>query len=475
MLKIFKPFFQKILTLNSLTSFFSKTPALPYAFALLSGGFIPYSLIPLTLFFFPASFRQKGVLLLLTAASFTFFQTYYLFPTEMQTGTCHFLVKEIKKAPRKGWIYRGEIKEFITKEGHTTGKHLPASLFSFSYLEPTEFEIEGTLKPLHAHFYTLKTKQKWNPLQTSWLSLPSKRYGAKRKVQEYVNRVITDPQAAHFLSGLATGELHDRALLKEFEKKGLLHLLAISGFHFAILASFFHVALRPFLSPKFEALTLALFLSIYFAFIGNAASVQRAWIIAMVFLLGQLIERPSTSLNSLAVALVFSWLLDPLTIFNAGFQLSYLATFGILMLYSPLEKGLQDLILKPKFLRQALGLCLAVHLALLPLLFSLFHKVPLHGIAYNLFFPFLVTLSFLLLMIGSFFHLLVPSVGAVFHWLNTHYTKTILHLLDMPLIPSKTLYLEAVNPWCCTLYWTLLFTGAILLRERQEKEKFMFV
>jgi competence protein ComEC len=354
--------------------FFSKFPALFYGIALLLGIHLPYSIVPLALLLWLLPFSKKIGVCILALAAFSFMHLYYLFPDEPQVGTAHFVVKDIKKAPRKGWIYRGEIQEFVTEDGTCSGRHLPASLFSFAYETAPFFLVEGTLKPLHPPYFTLKTKKKWTPVEKPSLHLATKRFEAKKVVETYVSDNISSKKAAHFLSGLATGQLHNREILKNFERKGLLHLLAISGFHFAMLASCLHAFLRCFSRPKVEAMTLVLFLSAYFLFIGNAPSVQRAWISALVLLCGQLFERPTSSLNNLGVALLLALICEPLVAYNAGFQLSYLATCGILLLYKPLETVLP---FRPAFLRGTLALCLAVHLALLPLLFSLFHKVPL--------------------------------------------------------------------------------------------------
>lgn len=454
--------------MNAFSLFFLKNPALLCGLALLFGFFFPYSLIPTTLLLYYVSKKQKIILVLLFLLSFSFLKLYYLFPSEPIEGNALFAVHEVKKAKRKGFVYRGEIKEFFS-ENKKQAAHTPASFFSYNKIECSTLSIEGLLKPANGKSYSLKPKT-IKELENKNRSTHLLRYRAKNCVQNYLKEVMIHEKAAKFLGGLTTGQLQDSVLNKEFEKRGLSHLLAISGFHFAILAAFLHFSLRNFLPYKTHSFLLVIFLSGYFLFIGDAPSVQRAWVMAILFLVGQLFEKRSSSLNSLGVALIVAFVFNPISFFNAGFQLSFLATWGILMLYTPLKKPLFFL---PQILRNPFALCLAVHLALFPLLIFFFHKIPLHGLLYNLYFPLLVTLSFLLLMIASFFHLIYAPIGIWLHFLNSHYTNAILKLLEMPLIPHKTLYIGSISPLFITIYLTTLFSGAILLKHKKEEFSFL--
>lgn len=453
--------------MNAFSLFFLKNPALLYGLSLIFGFFFPYSLIPTTMLLFFVSKKQKVLIILLFCLSFTFLKIYYVFPTKQIQGIAHFSVHEIKKAKNRGYIYRGAIKEFVS-ENKKSAAHIPASFFSYCPIKGADYQIEGILKPSHGKTYSLKTHN-INKLNERKIDIPTLRYQIKKWVQNYLKKVMRHENAAKFLGGLATGQLQDRILSKEFEKRGLSHLLAVSGFHFALLAAFLHFCLRNFLPPKSQSFLLFIFLTLYFLFIGNAPSVQRAWVMATLFLVGQLIEKRGNSLNSLGFAIIVAFLFNPIDFYNGAFQLSFLATFGILMLYSPIKKGISLLFPKPKLLIDSLSICLAVHLALFPLLFLFFHKLPLHGTIYNLYFPILVTLSFLLMMLASFFHLVIAPGGLWLHFVNSHYTNLILKLLELPLIPHKTLYIENVSHLLLTIYLTLLFGGAIFLKQRDEK------
>ena len=85
------------------------------------------------------------------------------------------------------------------------------------------------------------------------------------------------------------------------------------------------------------------------------------------------------------------------------------------------------------FFRSAGALTLAVNLFALPLTLYYFHKFPAMGLLYNLFFPFLVSVSMLLLIVGLALDLVLPILGGIIHDSNNLFTHFMLKLVyQMP-------------------------------------------
>jgi competence protein ComEC len=199
------------------------------------------------------------------------------------------------------------------------------------------------------------------------------------------------------------------------------------------------------------AFCVLLLLSCYAFFIGNAPSVQRAWLSISLFLIGQLFNWRISALNALGAGLTLAILINPSIICHIGFQLSFLCTLAILLLY-PFSHALCSLLLPKRslsiaasmprlhqhgyvfcsFIREALSLNLAVHLVTLPVILHLFHSMPLLSLVYNLFFPFWVSLSLLLLLVSVPLTALIPPLGAALHALNSAYTGSLLELTAHP-------------------------------------------
>lgn len=150
-------------------------------------------------------------------------------------------------------------------------------------------------------------------------------------LSDRISRGFQGNEAA-FLKALFLGE---RSSLEEdftdlFIKTGTMHILAVSGFNIGFLCAALFLLLAPFPVPKNWKLGFAL-LSIwaYCLVVGWQAPVVRASLMASVFFLGQLSGRRTDALNSLGLAACLILLIDPRQIFDIGFQLSFLAVFGL--------------------------------------------------------------------------------------------------------------------------------------------------
>lgn len=386
-------------------------------------------------------------------------------------GTAHFVPTKAKKSPYKGFLFQGHLKGFSpdgTSQMHTYS--LPCTLFSqHEYPLNGEYFIHGELKEGRAKHFHLKSKERWQCIQEKRFSIDVERACAKERLGKYLQKVIVQKEPLALLTGLTTGELNDLVLLKEFERRGLSHLLAISGFHFSLLCSFLLLFLRPFFSYKYKAALLILLVTTYLLFIGNTPSVMRAWISCLLTLIASLIEKESLPLNNLGTALAVALILNPLVAINLGFALSFAATAGILLLYTPLSSLLKPFI-PLSLIRSPLALTLAVYITLTPLLLFAFHKIAWHGIFYNLFFPFLIGLALCTLLTATLLHLLLPSLGLLLHTLNTHYTSFLLKLLHYPLIPHHTTYIAHISPWFVASHLTILFFTALYLHQRHTEK-----
>ena len=152
-----------------------------------------------------------------------------------------------------------------------------------------------------------------------------------------------DKAESGLLLGLLAGDRSGipDALRSDFQRSGLVHVLAISGFHVVLLAGMLMVFLKATGLPHRIVRVLAiLLLLLYVPVTGGSPAVRRAVIMFAVPQVGALFQRPANTLNSLGVALLFIMLPEPSVIWNPGFQLSVAATAGILISgpMSPLKK-----------------------------------------------------------------------------------------------------------------------------------------
>lgn len=152
-----------------------------------------------------------------------------------------------------------------------------------------------------------------------------------------------EPAESGLLLGLLAGDRSGipDALRSDFQRSGLVHVLAISGFHVVLLAGMLMIFLKATRLPHriVHLLAIAL-LFLYIPVTGGSPAVRRAVLMFTVPQLAALFQRQSCPLNSLGVALLFIMFPEPSVIWNPGFQLSVAATAGIIIgnSLSPLKK-----------------------------------------------------------------------------------------------------------------------------------------
>ena len=143
-----------------------------------------------------------------------------------------------------------------------------------------------------------------------------------------------DPAETGLLLGLLAGDRSGipEALRNDFQRSGLVHVLAISGFHVVLLAGILMIFLKatglPLRAVRIVAVAL---LFLYIPVTGGSPAVRRAVLMFSVPQIGALFQRPANTMNSLGVALIIILLPEPGILWNPGFQLSVAATAGILI------------------------------------------------------------------------------------------------------------------------------------------------
>lgn len=371
-------------------------------------------------------------------------------------GVFHIEQVKVHASPfHRSLLYKGTLTQFESSDGKQLRDlpcHIYLPLFGKHPPAVTDYEISGRLlqKGEHAFLFKPDKKSLWTPHPTLF-NLSEWRFQAKQKVARYLKKELNDLHVRTFMTALATGEIDERILSMEFGKVGLQHILAISGFHFALAALFLNFLLRLIMPHRASAAMLIIALTFYYLFLGNAPSIQRAYIAIVLVALGSLLSRNISGLNALGAGLIVELLIDPLVVIQLSFQLTFLCTLSILLFYPAMYRILNFLLpersfkqvssmnildkhgyILSSFLRKALALNLAVHLISLPVLLHLFHKFPLLSIAYNLFFPACVCISMLLLFSALLFAPLLPFISHLVHSLNNAWTSSLMTFTSNP-------------------------------------------
>lgn len=441
---------------NYLHQFWQLHPTLLYGLFTLLGvqcglGISPYPLYVAAIFFLlPQNCFRFALSIFLFGCAFLYGTIAFQEPSISSNpinGKALFSITSIHKSKSpfsKRVYYKGTLRSFHNENKTQIAKNLPILIFG-NGLNDGIYQSEGTLTKTKRGGWLLKLSQQHAPIliQKKW-PIAKWRRDWKQTLSNWIQEKVPNPRAFFFLSGLATGEFMDPEMSWELSRFGLQHIMAISGFHFSLVALMISSLLRLFIPRKFAATCVILSLSTYFLFLGPTASILRAWVMIFIFFLGSIVHKKSLALNSLGVALIALSLYDPFMTFRAGFLFSFIITASILLFF-PLFNSLLDLFFKKRplieivkmdlldqhgylaasWLRQGLALTCAVHLAAIPLVLFFFQKFPVLSLFYNLFFPFFVSFSLFLLLLS----LLIPPLATTLCLFNNYWTSAILGLV----------------------------------------------
>ena len=269
-----------------------------------------------------------------------------------------------------------------------------------------------------------------------------------------------------FLKGiiLADRTEMDAEMVSDFSKSGLVHFLAISGTHLAIIFWLILYLLKPIFPAKFRKIPIVLsllFIWSFTIFIDYGSSVVRSCLMITAYYSFVLLQRKPDLLHAMAIAGFAILIFDTHQVFDVGFQLSFIAVFGIFWLNEPILKNLP----RPKnkiqdFLFNVISVSLAAQIATLPLVIFYFHQYSFLSIVANVIIvPFSeIIIIFSLLMTVLF------AFKLEFSWLSFIYEKLVDFLL-------KSIHFFADQDWFfiknIPLNWgelIILFVVIFLLR-----------
>ena len=290
----------------------------------------------------------------------------------------------------------------------------------------------------------------------------------------------------------------DQKTVRDFRDSGMMHILAISGTHMAIIFGVILLLLNFVVPPKYrrQKIIVALILIWSFAvFIDFGNSVVRSCIMISTYYTFILLQRKTDLLHSMALAGFVILILNSNQLFEVGFQLSFAAVGGIYWFNQPILKYLPKARNKfQNFMLNVLSISLSAQLGTIPLVIYYFHQYSAVSIVANLvIIPFAeIVIVFSLLMV------ILISMSINFSWLTSIYdglitfTLKVIHLfadvdslmqrmIPLTLIEVLLLYLVfyflrfaiqkvTIKNWSRIIYFVFIFVSLrFMLNYRAEQ------
>ena len=172
----------------------------------------------------------------------------------------------------------------------------------------------------------------------------------------------------------------DRDTRAHYRNAGLAHMLAVSGLHVGLLAAMvgglFWWTGRERRGRVVRGAMQLVAVWLFALITGLAPSTLRAALMFSMFIVNDMVARRVVPLNLLALAAIVMLVVDPLLIYDVGWQLSFSAVAGII-LAQPAIQALRTTV------GQAAAVSVAATLATLPVVVATFHRLPLYFVVAN--------------------------------------------------------------------------------------------
>lgn len=278
----------------------------------------------------------------------------------------------------------------------------------------------------------------------------------KNSFLEKINLVISEP-ASSLMGGLILGAKSslDKDLSNDFKRVGLIHIVALSGYNVTIIAdSLMKVIWFLPLAVKLSVGSMAIVL--FAMMTGGGSTVVRASLMVLLAMLARATGRIYLVGSALLVAAALMILYDPkIFVFDISFQLSFLATAGLIFFTPILEKYL-NFITERFRLRGMLVSTLAAQLAVWPLILYKMGNFSLVSIPANLLVgpvvPYAMSLGFLTGFMG-YLNYYLSLIFACISYALLFYIIKVAEIFSS--IPFASINTPPFSPWAVMMIYLI--------------------
>ena len=249
-----------------------------------------------------------------------------------------------------------------------------------------------------------------------------------------------------------------RELKDTYAVSGASHILALSGLHLGILYTLLSLLFSRRRWQVLSQVVIIVCIWLFVFLVGMSASVVRSAVMFTVYALLSLGHRDKMSVNTLAFAAIVMLLLNPKSLFDAGFQMSFMAVLAILLFYPLFESVWSQPFLFDhrifKWLWTMLAVSCAAQIGVAPLIAYYFGRFSNYFLLTNL----VVVPAATLILYLSLLVLLIPSLA----YLLIYIVEALNHLLSwIATLPGASI--EGLHPTLLQVWMTYVIIGAVYL------------
>lgn len=230
------------------------------------------------------------------------------------------------------------------------------------------------------------------------------------KIKYYIENTFSKVLPKNFagiINGMLNGDTKNVSenILEDFKNSGVTHLLAVSGSNVAYIIMFLSLSSNKIFGKYISYYIIIISIIIFIFVSGASASVARAGIMAILNIVAILFSKKSNTINNICFSALFLLIINPLTIYDVGFILSFVGTLGIVVLSKNIMLLIQKYI-KIQFISETISVTLSAQIMLTPVMLYYFNTFSLISLLSNfLIVPisgFLTILGFILIIFSLF-------------------------------------------------------------------------
>lgn len=230
----------------------------------------------------------------------------------------------------------------------------------------------------------------------------------------------------NFLRAIILGEgyLLDNNLKNKFRYIGASHVLVISGLHIgAVISGLALLFIKFNIKKNIRYLLVLLILTIYVLGISISPSIIRAYIMGVIYILGNIFYEKVNSKKSFIISFIISLLLFPFWIYSLSFWMSYIAVFSIIFIYNRIPKINLSRIKVINRILDILLMSIVIQLFMSPVIYIFFKNIQLFSFLTNIIIipiiSILVLASFITIFLSNFYlgFLVIPFVNILYIFL----------------------------------------------------------
>ncbi len=288
--------------------------------------------------------------------------------------------------------------------------------YEFAVGDKVTFVADITSYKLEDDYYPFVNDRVYSFFNVSDIERTGHSVTFDEKVREGIKDVLLD-NMNYQNAGLAfsvlfgSQELLTSEVKDAFSYSGLSHLLAVSGLNVVFLVALLAFFLKKLRVNKYVNFAVTFVVILFYCYLCSfTPSVVRAAIMSIIVLFSYMSGKEYDGLSSLSFAGILILFLSPFSLFNIGFQLSFISVFSIISLNPTIMKLFNKWKI-PAFISTSLAITISSNIGIVLVSMTYFNRFALLGVLSNIIVLPLFSITYMILFCLSFLILAIKPLG----------------------------------------------------------------